>query len=289
MQREPNRPARGRRWPLRPSRWRTSARRDTRSLRRLDGDGKGRRPAGSGGGERGLVRGPAREARARWSGPVHRPELVGLLRRQRRQRRLHQITPADRGRPRTRPRRWCAASFTFTTSCPGVAERCRHRGVRPCGALQLRDLVVVMDEVHTEDDGHSRRGDRGRGQGQQTPTRAAAPGAACSTVGVPGTAALGLSAGDVPSRSSTGIGGGSSSWRGGRRLAMLSHNPSGSDLDRIAQCRRHLAVGIELRPATRALRQVLFDPLVFVRLHRIEREDCQQLAGFVVGHHASTP
>jgi hypothetical protein len=48
-------------------------------------------------------------------------------------------------------------------------------------------------------------------------------------------------------------------------------------------------MGVELGPATRAGGQVRFDPLVLVVFHGIEREHGQELAGFIVAHHASTP
>ena len=74
-----------------------------------------------------------------------------------------------------------------------------------------------------------------------------------------------------------------------RRREMLSHSSPGSGHDRVAESRRHLVVCVDLGLAARTEGDMLSDQGRFVVLHRIEGERGEQIAGLLMGHHASTP
>ena len=151
--------------------------------------------------------------------------------------------------------------------------------------LQARDLVVGVDQVHTQDGGD--RGGRDREGSHREQATPGSPPARRAWRG--GTSLRGASSGADPSRTSVGMGGGSSAGRAGSRLAMLDHSPSGScstELPNAAATSRCASSSARQRGT---FGQVGLDQLLLVAVHRVEGEHGEELTGLLVGHHASTP
>ena len=75
----------------------------------------------------------------------------------------------------------------------------------------------------------------------------------------------------------------------GQAAGDLGPQPLGQGLHRVAHGRGDLAQAVELGPAARAGLQVLLELGELVAVDGIERVRTQELAGLLVGHHASTP
>ena len=186
-------------------------------------------------------------------------------------------SPARRAPPPPAPAP-CASSVSRSTSrCPGT--RSAAVTVAPgCRGLQVGDPVVGPHQRDAEDDGDGggRHGDGGGGGDRGAPEAPAAIGERSERAsGARGRAA--------------GIGGGSSSCAA--RAAGGDGGPEtfGQRLHRVAHGRRDLPQAVELGPAAGADLQVLLQLGELVAVDGIEGVRSQELAGLLVGHHASTP